>query len=144
MRNSAHSPGGSRATGPAPRDNRVAGYLLRRLAQVAVVVALVYYVFVTWMMGVGYGVANAGKWAQDPAALDTLATRYVGSRFATLVDIAVVVDAFVAALAYALTPYSLNFAARLSVLPARCRLRRASTPSRARRTATPTGPWSAA
>lgn len=34
-------PSGSRATGPAPRDNRVAGYLLRRLAQVAVVVALV-------------------------------------------------------------------------------------------------------
>jgi amino acid transporter len=44
-------------------------------------------------------VANAGKWASDPAALDTLATRYVGSWFATLVDIAVVVDAFVAALA---------------------------------------------
>jgi amino acid transporter len=65
----------------------------------AVVVAVVFYLFVTWAMSVGFGVANAGKWASDPAALDTLATRYVGSWFATLVDIAVVVDAFVAALA---------------------------------------------
>ena len=65
----------------------------------AVLVALVFYVFLTWAMSVGFGVANSGKWASDPAALDTLATRYVGSGFATLVDIAVVVDAFVAALA---------------------------------------------
>jgi amino acid transporter len=65
----------------------------------AVLVALVFYIFLTWAMSVGFGVANAGKWASDPAALDTLATRYVGSWFATLVDIAVVVDAFVAALA---------------------------------------------
>jgi amino acid transporter len=65
----------------------------------AVLVAVVFYVFVTWAMSVGFGVANAGKWASDPAALDTLATRYVGSWFATLVDVAVVVDAFVAALA---------------------------------------------
>ena len=65
----------------------------------AVLVALVFYVFLTWAMSVGFGVANAGKWASDPAALDTLATRYVGSGFATLVDVAVVVDAFVAALA---------------------------------------------
>jgi amino acid transporter len=65
----------------------------------AVLVALVFYVFLTWAMSVGFGVANAGQWASNPAALDTLATRYVGSWFATLVDIAVVVDAFVAALA---------------------------------------------
>jgi amino acid transporter len=65
----------------------------------AVLVALVFYVFLTWAMSVGFGVENAGKWASNPAALDELATRYVGSWFATLVDIAVVVDAFVAALA---------------------------------------------
>ncbi len=65
----------------------------------AVIVALVFFVFLTWAMSVGFGVADSGKWASDPAALDTLATRYVGSWFATLVDVAVVVDAFVAALA---------------------------------------------
>jgi amino acid transporter len=65
----------------------------------AIAVAVVFYLFLTWAMSVGFGVGNAAKWASDPAALDTLATRYVGSWFATLVDIAVVVDAFVAALA---------------------------------------------
>ena len=64
----------------------------------AVIVALVYYVFVTWMMSVGYGVGNAGKWAQDPAALDTLATRYVGNWLSVIIDFAVVASAFVAAL----------------------------------------------
>jgi amino acid transporter len=65
----------------------------------AVVVALVFYVFLTWAMSVGFGVNNAGGWAANPGALDTLASHYVGSWFATLVDVAVVVDAFVAALA---------------------------------------------
>ncbi len=65
----------------------------------AVLVALVFYVFLTWAMSVGFGVGHAGAWATNPGALDFLATKYVGSWFATLVDIAVVVDAFVAALA---------------------------------------------
>ncbi len=65
----------------------------------AVLVALVFYVFLTWAMSVGFGVAHAGSWASNPGALDFLATKYVGSWFATLVDVAVVVDAFVAALA---------------------------------------------
>jgi amino acid transporter len=65
----------------------------------AVLVALVFYVFLTWAMSVGFGVGNSGAWASNPGALDQLSSRYVGSWFATLVDIAVVVDAFVAALA---------------------------------------------
>ena len=65
----------------------------------AVLVALVFYVFLTWAMSVGFGVDGAGAWASNPGALDFLATKYVSSWFATLVDIAVVVDAFVAALA---------------------------------------------
>ena len=65
----------------------------------AVLVALVFYVFLTWAMSVGFGVGHARAWASNPGALDFLATKYVGSWFATLVDIAVVVDAFVAALA---------------------------------------------
>jgi amino acid transporter len=63
----------------------------------AVIVAVVYYVFVTWMMGIGFG--NAGAWAKDPAALDTLATRYVGNWLAVIIDFSVAASAFVAALA---------------------------------------------
>ncbi|HEY8407784.1 MAG TPA: APC family permease, partial [Gaiellaceae bacterium] len=53
----------------------------------AVIVALVYYVFVTWMMGIGF--ANAGAWAKDPAALDTLAARYVGNWLAVIIDFSI-------------------------------------------------------
>jgi amino acid transporter len=65
----------------------------------AVSVALVYYVFVTWAMAIGFGVGNAGKWAQDPAALDTLATRYVGNWLAVIIDFSVAASGFIAALA---------------------------------------------
>jgi hypothetical protein len=64
-----------------------------------VIVATVYFVFVTWAQAVGYGVSGAGRWAADPTALATLSDRYVGHWFSTLVDIVVVVDSFVAALA---------------------------------------------
>jgi amino acid transporter len=65
----------------------------------AAVVAVVWYVFITWTMSVGFGVANAGKWAQDVAPLDTLANRYSGTWLSVLVDIAVVTSAFIASLA---------------------------------------------
>ncbi len=64
-----------------------------------VIVATVYFVFTTWAQAIGYGVSGAGQWASDPTALATLSDRYVGHWFATLVDIVVAVDAFVAALA---------------------------------------------
>ena len=64
-----------------------------------VIIATIYYVFVTWTMSVGYGVGNAAHFATDPAALTTLSDRFVAHWFATLVDVVVVVDAFVAALA---------------------------------------------
>jgi amino acid transporter len=44
-------------------------------------------------------VAGVAKWAADPTALATLSDRYVAHWFSTLIDIVVVVDAFVAALA---------------------------------------------
>jgi amino acid transporter len=65
----------------------------------AAVVAVVWYVFITWTMSVGFGVANAGKWAQDVAPLDTLANRYSGTWLSVLVDIAVVTSSFIASLA---------------------------------------------
>lgn len=67
-----------------------------------VIAATIYFVFAAWTQAVGFGASAAGaaKWAAaGPTALDTLATRYVGHWFATLVDVIVVIDAFVAALA---------------------------------------------
>src|SRR5690242_11413498 len=64
----------------------------------AVLVAIVYYVFATWMMAVGYGTGNAAKWGQGPAALDTLATRYVGNWLAVVIDFSVAASGFIAAL----------------------------------------------
>jgi|tagenome__1003787_1003787.scaffolds.fasta_scaffold20898775_1 amino acid transporter len=63
----------------------------------AVLVAVVFYVFVTWMMAIGFG--NAAAWAKDPAALDTLATRYVGNWLAVIIDFSVAASGFIAALA---------------------------------------------
>jgi amino acid transporter len=65
----------------------------------AVVVALAYYVFVTWAMAIGFGTGHAAAWARDPAALDTLATRYVGEWLAVTIDFAVAAGGFVGALA---------------------------------------------
>jgi len=64
----------------------------------AVLVALVFYVFVTWMMSLGFGTNHADAWAKDPAAVDTLATQYVGHWLSVIIDLAVVASGFVAAL----------------------------------------------
>jgi amino acid transporter len=65
----------------------------------AVLVGVVFYVFVTFALSIGFGVAGASKWASDPTAYDTIVTHYVGSGLATVVDCAVALDAFVASLA---------------------------------------------
>jgi amino acid transporter len=65
----------------------------------AAVIAVVWYVFVTWAMSVGFGIANPGKWAQDVAPLDTLANRYAGTWLSVVVDLAVITSAFIASLA---------------------------------------------
>jgi amino acid transporter len=64
-----------------------------------VIVATVYYVFVTWSMAIGFGSHHISQWVSDATALSTLSDRYVNHGFATFLDIVVVVDAFVAALA---------------------------------------------
>src|SRR5438093_2404189 len=65
----------------------------------AAVVAVVWYVFITWTVSVGFGVPNACKWAQGVAPRDVLAHPYSGTRLAVLVDLAVITSAFIAALA---------------------------------------------
>lgn len=73
----------------------------------AVIVAVVFYVFVTYAFSIGYGVSHANKWANDPAALDTLANRYSNPVLATIIDLMVAAGAFIASLA------GLNLTARV-------------------------------
>ncbi|WP_376794970.1 APC family permease [Thermogemmatispora sp.] len=65
----------------------------------AVLVAIVYYVLVSFAMANGYGTAHIDQWARDEAPLDTLATRYAGAFLATLIDLMVAIGAFSATLA---------------------------------------------
>jgi amino acid transporter len=89
-----------------------------RAVLAAVLIALVFYVFVTWAMAVGFGPDHAGTWAGDPAALDTLATRYVGDWLAIVIDFAVAASGFVGALAVLqLTARTLYAMARDGALP---------------------------
>jgi amino acid transporter len=67
---------------------------------------------------ISFGLNNSAKWASDPAPLDTLATRYVGSWLAVLVDIAVLFDAVVVISAFmATTSRGLFALARHQLLP---------------------------
>ena len=65
----------------------------------AIAVGVVFYIFLAWVMAVGFGIDHIDQWATNPAALDTLATRYAGTWLAVLVDLGVSVGALVAALA---------------------------------------------
>jgi hypothetical protein len=73
--------------------------VIPRAILLAIGVGVVYYVFLSWVMAVGFGVHHIDQWATNPAALDTLSSRYAGTWLAVVVDLAVSVGAFVAALA---------------------------------------------
>ncbi len=64
----------------------------------AVIFAALFYVFVTWTMSLGFGVAHSQEWATNPAALDTLATRYAGTWLSIIIDLSVAASGFIAAL----------------------------------------------
>ena len=65
----------------------------------------VFYVLMAYAISIGYGHAAVAKgaWALDPAALDTMATQYVGSWLATIIDLVVILDATALALAICVT-----------------------------------------
>jgi amino acid transporter len=73
--------------------------VIPRAILMAIAVGVVFYIFLAWVMAVGFGVDHIDKWATDPAALDTLSSRYAGTWLAVLVDLGVCVGALVAALA---------------------------------------------
>ncbi len=63
-----------------------------------------FFVFMAYSISIGLGrtAVEKGAWA-DPAVLDKLATHYVGSWLATIVDLVVILDAFGLALAICVT-----------------------------------------
>lgn len=64
----------------------------------SVTLCAAFYVMVTYAYAIGFGVARAGEWGADPAALLTLAAQYVGPWLAPVVFLAAIVDAFAVAL----------------------------------------------
>ena len=66
-----------------------------------VAVAAAFFVFMAYAFSVGYGkkAVSEGAWAFSPSAVSEMATMYVGSWFATLLELVVILDAMALALA---------------------------------------------
>jgi amino acid transporter len=64
-----------------------------------------FFVLMAYAISIGLGekTVSQGGWAFDPAALDNVATTYVGSWFATIIDLVVILDATALALAICVT-----------------------------------------
>jgi len=83
-----------------------------------VIISAALYLLIVYASDIGFGLKHTDKWAMDPFALDTLATRYVGSWLAILIDIAVLLDALAVTSAFNATTARGFFAlARHSLLP---------------------------
>jgi amino acid transporter len=86
---------------------------------VAVVFAIVFYVWTTYSMAIGFGVNNGAAWAKDPTALATTAQVYSGHTLSILISIAAILSAFVVCLACANAAARTMFAmGREGTLPA--------------------------
>jgi amino acid transporter len=70
---------------------------------IAVVFAIVFYVWTTYVLAIGVGVDQAGSeaWAGDPTILANTAARYSGHFLSVLISIAAILSAFVVCLACA-------------------------------------------
>jgi amino acid transporter len=64
-----------------------------------------FYVVMAFAFSMGYGksAVSEGAWASSPAAVNEMATRYIGSWFATILDLVVILDAMALALAICVT-----------------------------------------
>jgi amino acid transporter len=65
-----------------------------RAVMLAIAAGGVFYILMTYAISIGYGVhaVSQGAWANDGAYIDTMATRYVGSWLATILDFVIVLD----------------------------------------------------
>jgi amino acid transporter len=68
-------------------------------------VAAAFYVFMAFAFSIGYGkgAVSQGAWAFSTGPVDELATKYVGSWYATILDLVVILDATALALAICVT-----------------------------------------
>jgi amino acid transporter len=88
---------------------------------IAVVFAIVFYVWTTYVIAIGVGVNDAGSalWGGDPTILADTATRYSGHFLSVLISIAAILSAFVVCLACATAAARTMFAmGREGTLPA--------------------------
>ena len=95
----------------------------RRYIPIAVIAAtlfaVVFYLWTTYSITIGYGVTNGAKMGADPVALKTTATTFVGSWLGTLVEIGGMLAAFIVSVACATAGARTLFAmGREGVLPA--------------------------
>lgn len=65
----------------------------------SVAITGVFFLLITYAITIGYGPHHADKFAAAPLPLDDLAHRYIGTGYAILVDVAVIVSAFAVSLA---------------------------------------------
>jgi amino acid transporter len=85
----------------------------------ATLFAVVFYLWTTYSITIGYGVNNGAKMGADPTALKTTATTFVGSWLGTLVEIGGLLAAFIVCVACATAGARTLFAmGREGVLPA--------------------------
>jgi amino acid transporter len=95
----------------------------RRYIPIAVIAAtlfaVVFYLWTTYSITIGYGIRNGVKMGDDPTALKTTATTFVGSWLGTLVEIGGLLAAFIVCVACATAGARTLFAmGREGVLPA--------------------------
>jgi amino acid transporter len=95
----------------------------RRYIPIAVIAAtlfaVVFYLWTTYSITIGYGVNNGVKMGADPVALKTTATTFVGSWLGTLVEVGGMLAAFIVCVACATAGARTLFAmGREGVLPA--------------------------
>jgi amino acid transporter len=86
---------------------------------VATLFAVVFYLWTTYSITIGFGVTHGAAFAADGVALKTTATTFIGSWLGTLVEIGGMCSAFIVAVACATAAARTLFAmGRESVLPA--------------------------
>src|SRR5580698_4623989 len=95
----------------------------RRFIPIAVIAAtlfaVIFYLWTTYSITIGYGVNNGAKFAADPIALKTTAITFVGPWLGTLVEIGGMLSAFIVCVACATAASRTLFAmGREGVLPA--------------------------